>query len=308
MVIIGEYVLDTLQIYFPWDDDLYGYLKEHGFGKGEVKALPLIYTDNCETTEGKTKTRRRYIITPDKFGTTYKKLGWDETDKKNEPEIPAEKIKLQIKLEDNNKIIIFKILPKDGDYHMEYSIMSAFGKIYSNWVNFYLPATDESFFNIYSKLKEHLNYKENEKINIDFNMEEKQNQREDFNYIPLPINYYEFSLEEFNHIKNYLTQNGFKGEYPKLYYDSKEKKCTKIMDPQLKYGIIQTKAADGFKTDRKPQIAFKIAQNKIIDLPRGKRGKVKGLISTKKGQNYFTINSDIFIKASNKLVNILKNS
>ncbi|MFX0070689.1 MAG: hypothetical protein ACFFAO_06325, partial [Candidatus Hermodarchaeota archaeon] len=67
MVIIGEYILDTLQIYFPWDDDLYGYMKENGFGKGKVKALPLIYTDNCESTERKNKTRRKYIITPDKF-------------------------------------------------------------------------------------------------------------------------------------------------------------------------------------------------------------------------------------------------
>lgn len=40
---IGSYVLDTLQIYFAWDDDLYTYLKERGFGQSgfQRKTLPL---------------------------------------------------------------------------------------------------------------------------------------------------------------------------------------------------------------------------------------------------------------------------
>jgi len=50
MKILGRYVLDTLQIFFPWDDDLYTYFKEHGLGSSGLgsKKLPLIYTDNCE--------------------------------------------------------------------------------------------------------------------------------------------------------------------------------------------------------------------------------------------------------------------
>lgn len=55
MMIIGKYVLNTLQIFFPWDDALYTYLKSRGLGsvKGGRKALPLVYTDNCEVTVGK---------------------------------------------------------------------------------------------------------------------------------------------------------------------------------------------------------------------------------------------------------------
>jgi hypothetical protein len=32
MKALGRYVLDTLQIFFPWDDDLYTYFKECGLG------------------------------------------------------------------------------------------------------------------------------------------------------------------------------------------------------------------------------------------------------------------------------------
>jgi len=42
---IGSFVLDSLQIFFPWDDDLYTILKKGGFGTGgfKWKALPFSY-------------------------------------------------------------------------------------------------------------------------------------------------------------------------------------------------------------------------------------------------------------------------
>lgn len=31
--VIGNYIMDTLQIFFAWDDDLYTHLKERGLAK-----------------------------------------------------------------------------------------------------------------------------------------------------------------------------------------------------------------------------------------------------------------------------------
>jgi hypothetical protein len=304
MELIGEYVLDTLQIYFPWDDNLYGYIKNHGFGTSKVKALPLIYTDNCESTIGISKSRRKYVINPDKYGKSYKNMGWEKTDHKSEPIIPAEKIKVYISLLDNKEFIKFKILPEKNHYHIEYSVTSAFGKMYSNWVALYLPI--DSFLNIYKKLINIISYKQSDSIDLEFEEEKKQNQREEFKYISLPIRSYEFYMGEFNLIRDYLKKNGFKGVIPTLYYDSENVQCKKKMEPRIKYGILQTKNENGFKTQREPQLALKIAQEKITTLERGKRGKVKGLIRKKIGENNLIIKSKVFLKASNKLINLLE--
>ena len=69
-ILVGSYMLDTLQIYFSWDDDLYTYFKERGLGQSGMlsKKLPLIYTDNCESTTGVHERKRKYIISPEYFG------------------------------------------------------------------------------------------------------------------------------------------------------------------------------------------------------------------------------------------------
>lgn len=74
----GSYVLDTLQIYFPWDDDLYTYLKTIGLMSKDpnLKVLPLIYSDNCESTVGKAQIERRHVLSPETFGETLESLGW----------------------------------------------------------------------------------------------------------------------------------------------------------------------------------------------------------------------------------------
>lgn len=41
-ILVGSYILDTLQTYFAWDDDLYTYFKERGLGQSGMlsKKLP----------------------------------------------------------------------------------------------------------------------------------------------------------------------------------------------------------------------------------------------------------------------------
>jgi len=38
---LGRFVLDTLQLFFPWDDDFYTYASRNGFGKGGFGGKPI---------------------------------------------------------------------------------------------------------------------------------------------------------------------------------------------------------------------------------------------------------------------------
>jgi hypothetical protein len=98
MAEIGRYTLDTLQIFFSWDDDLYTYFKERGLGSAglESKKLPLVYTDNCESTAGLKERKRKYVIDPRFFGMTPEALGWKRTQHTTEFVIPAEKPEMRI--------------------------------------------------------------------------------------------------------------------------------------------------------------------------------------------------------------------
>jgi hypothetical protein len=145
---LGKYTLDTLQIYFPWDDDLYTFLKNKGLmsKNPKLKVLPLIYSDNCVSTQKVQQIKRNYVIDPTLYGLSESQLGWQRIGA-NEFIIPAERPQLHVIPE--NGTIKFKIEPKideKNEYHIEYSIMSAFGKLYSNWVAFYLPIKSSKEF------------------------------------------------------------------------------------------------------------------------------------------------------------------
>ncbi len=132
---IGNFVLDSLQIFFPWDDDFYTYMKNKGMGtKGPMKkAIPVIYSDNTLSTVGKNEAQRRCILNPKLFGKTYSNVGWTETKNQSQPIIPSEKPEVEVIIDGKN--IIFKVVPKikgKKEYHLEYSNMAAFGPQYSN--------------------------------------------------------------------------------------------------------------------------------------------------------------------------------
>ncbi|MDI6917744.1 MAG: hypothetical protein QMC80_08125 [Thermoplasmatales archaeon] len=165
MLDLGQYTVDTLQIYFPWDDDLYTYFKNKGLGTKNTKkkALPLIYTDNCMSTTGVAALKRKFVLHPNYFGRTIKELGWTETEKENEPIIPAEKPQVKVSLLDkrtSESEIEFKIIPtvdNKEQYHIEYSAMSAFGKMYTNWSIIYLTIND--FRDLVSKINQTIEHK-----------------------------------------------------------------------------------------------------------------------------------------------------
>ena len=299
---IRSYTLDTLQIYFAWDDDLYTYLKERGFGQSGLrrKTLPIIYSDNCESTTGVRKRSRKYVIHPKCFGKTHKELGWISTDKKTEPIIPSEKPKIAISLLDD-QFLEFRIVPKvrgEGQYHIEYSSMAAFGRLYTNWAISVLRIDD--FKDLVSRLQNRLSATGTEGVLI--LTEKKQAQRERMYYTEVPISSYKFSIGEFLYAKEFLAANGFRGILPSLTFKNEPPYLEK-MEPILKVGFVQTTVEQEFEV-RKPQCALKVAQPKMTMSLRGKRSKTKGLITEdREYENYFIVPAEAFTKSSQAIVN-----
>ncbi|MEM2143939.1 MAG: hypothetical protein QW279_01140 [Candidatus Jordarchaeaceae archaeon] len=296
---IASYTLDTLQIYFAWDDDLYTYLKERGFGQNgfKQKTLPIIYSDNCESTTGIPERKRKYVINPKYFGKTYEALGWKPTDKETEPIIPSEKPTITISLI-NNEILEFRINPQsDGkeQYHLEYSTMAAFGRLYTNWAIPVLKIND--FRSLVSYLQEILALPAQDFVDISIYTEEKQAQREKMFFVKVPLLSYKFSIGEFQYAKDFLKMNGFDEKIPSLVFQNLPSYLEK-MDPILKVGFVHTTEEQGFET-RKPQIALKVAQDKITTSLRGKQTKVKGIITVDNtDENYFRVPAKTFTHLS----------
>src|SRR6266571_6120171 len=221
MSVIGRYVLDTLQIFFPWDDDLYTYFKERGLGSSGLgsKKLPLIYTDNCESTGGIPERKRNNVIAPKFFGLTYEELGWKDTGRETRPIIPAEKPVMEVVLTESPSVplVQLNIVPSINgveQYHLEYSSMSEFGRIYKNWATFYLP------FDSAKELSNKLSSYSDERIQAEFFEETKQAQREKFRYVSVRVRKYGFSYSGFDYAKRYFETNGVHILLPSLVYDS----------------------------------------------------------------------------------------
>ncbi len=278
MAEVGRYTLDTLQIFFPWDDDLYTHFKERGLGSAglESKKLPLVYTDNCESTAGLKERKRKYVIDPKFFGMTPEALGWKRTQHETEFIIPAEKPEVGIAATHfgDTDLLSLSIITRIGgieQYHLEYSSMSEFGRIYKNWATFYLP------FRQAKDLADRLSHFSNTSMEAQFLEESKQAQREKFSYLSVGVRKYNFSYSALNYAKRFFETNGVAGSLPSLGYDDSDAKSRELMEPLLKVGVIQTKNAEGFE-ERKPQVAIKLSQPKMTTTKRGMGGRVKGRI------------------------------
>jgi len=303
-IVIGSYILDTLQIYFAWDDDLYTYLKERGFGQGgfQRKTLPLIYSDNCESTTGVPERRRKYVINPRYFGRTCEELGWTQTDRETEPIIPSEKPRVTVSLI-NNASLKFRInsqVNEKEQYHMEYSIMSAFGRLYTNWAISVLTMND--FKDLLTRLQRVLSLPQLEFTDVQIHMEEKQAQRERMYFVEVPATSYKFSIGEFLYAREFLALNGVKGTLPSLIFKN-EPQFLEKMQPILKVGFVHTTEEQGFEV-RRPQCALKIAQPKTTTSLRGKVSKAKGMIMVEEPyENYFVVPSRTFAQLAKAIVN-----
>jgi len=278
MAEVGRYTLDTLQIFFPWDDDLYTYFKERGLGSSGLgsKKLPLVYTDNCESTAGLKERKRKYVIDPRFFGLTPEALGWKTTQHQTEFIIPAEKPEMGIASTHfgDTDLLSLSITTRIGrveQYHLEYSSMSEFGRIYKNWATFYLPLRQAE------DLADRLSHFSNNSMETQFLEESKQAQREKFIFLSVGVRKYNFSYSALDYARRFFEMNGVTGALPSLAYDDTDAVSRELMEPLLKIGVIQTKSAEGFE-ERKPQVAIKLSQPKMTTTKRDVRGRVKGRI------------------------------
>src|SRR5438552_3908493 len=203
MKVLERYVLDTLQIFFPWDDDLYTYFKEHGLGSSGLgsKKLPLVYTDNCESTGGIPERKRNNVIHPRYFGSTYEQLRWKDTGRETQLIILAEKPEIEVAVDESldTPLVQLNIVPRTNgidQYHLEYSSMSEFGRIYTNWATFYLPF--DSAKDLSNKLSRYFD----EKTPLEFLEETKQAQREKFDYLSVGVRKHVFSYSGFDYARN----------------------------------------------------------------------------------------------------------
>ncbi|MBC7113957.1 MAG: hypothetical protein H5T34_08110, partial [Candidatus Methanomethyliales bacterium] len=202
-----------------------------------------------------------------------------------------------------NGKIKFKIEPKvngKNEYHIEYSVMSAFGKLYSNWVALYLPINEAKDF-IQKIINHYQHVYRDIKGPVSINIESKQRQREQMFWTPVKLTSYCFSLAEFEHAVLYLRKSGVQGNLPALTYDANDPKCRELMEPYVKLGIVETREEVGFWS-RKVQLVMKLAQDKIIIGRRGKEIKVKGLIDDSGlKENYIKVQTSSFLEALARL-------
>jgi len=204
------------------------------------------------------------VIAPRFFGSTYEELRWKDSGLDTKPIIPAEKPELEVILEEspNLPLVRLNIVPSANgveQYHLEYSSMSEFGKIYKNWATFYLPF--DSAKELSSKLTKYFD----EKMQLEFSEETKQAQREKFRCLSIGVRKYVFSYSGFDYAKRYFEANGVHGTLPSLAYDSADPISRQLMDPLLKIGVIETKTSEGFEK-RKAQIASS-CRNQSFRLP-----------------------------------------
>ena len=244
--------LSTHCIFFPWDDDLYTYFKERGLGSSGLgsKKLPLVYTPEA--------------------------LGWKTTQHQTEFVIPAEKPEMGIDSThfDDTDLLSLSIITRIGrveQYHLEYSSMSEFGRIYKNWATFYLPLRQAE------DLADRLSHFSNNSMETQFLEESKQAQREKFIFLSVGVRKYNFSYSALEYARRFFEMNGVTGALPSLAYDDTDAVSRELMEPLLKIGVIQTKSAEGFE-ERKPQVAIKLSQPKMTTTKRDVRGRVKGRI------------------------------
>ena len=175
--------------------------------------------------------------------------------------------------------------------------MSAFGPTYSNWAALYLPF--EEFKNLAKTI---LNIDINCSLDLPLQTEKQQAQREEIDFVEVPVKYHEFSLGEFEYAVDYLKLNGFRDKkIAALVFDANNKEHLKILEPIAKIGILHTTGEEGFDK-RKPQFVIKISQNKKSMCKRKKMVKAKGIIENANNENKFILDSEHFYCAIKKLV------
>ena len=99
METIGEYDLESLQIYFNGSLEIQEEMIRNGFHVPLITPLPIIYGDMAGYEDNRTSRTalKAAILHPSKYGKTLEEMGWMDAGRKII--VPHEKAKLVLKLE-----------------------------------------------------------------------------------------------------------------------------------------------------------------------------------------------------------------
>jgi len=145
--IIGEYDLESLQIYFNGSLEIQEEMIRKGFHVPLVTPIPIVYGDMAGFEDDRTSRTapKAAILHPSKYGRTLEELGWADVGKKIT--IPHEKAKLVLKLEKAHSESLLHFAPKFEQgfpgYHLEKASYRQINPTrWKNWAAFYLNVSD----------------------------------------------------------------------------------------------------------------------------------------------------------------------
>ncbi|MFX0198238.1 MAG: hypothetical protein ACFFCW_19135 [Candidatus Hodarchaeota archaeon] len=145
--IVGQYPLESLQIYFNSSLEIQEEMIKKGFYVPLVTPLPIIYGDMAgyEDNRSSRTALKAAILHPSKYGKTLEAMGWTDTGRKIV--IPHEKAKLVLKLENTDLKPLLRITPKFEPnlpgYHLEKASYRQINPTsWKNWAAFYISTTD----------------------------------------------------------------------------------------------------------------------------------------------------------------------
>jgi len=313
--IVGEYELETLQIYFPCSMELQEELIRNGYKVPIETPIPIIYGnykgyENGKSPEG---VKKEAVIHPSRYGKSLKEMGWNEF--RRYFKIPQERGSiLRVELEEKEEKILLhlKILFRDvkPNYHLEkISYRGVAPRIWSNWAMFYIDLDDLE--NLVNEISNRIGLPTEFCTDLAYIKHEiQQGGQEDTYFICQDRNYYKrglgiqaesysFCLGCFDHVLSYF-ENESKKHGGKPIMNVKLRLISGDIPPLMKIGIAKM-------VNKHPQFMMKLVahpdyKRRIIKLDGEEiEGKAKGRVvfcDHKDKENVITLNAHRFLRAS----------
>jgi hypothetical protein len=145
--VVGEYPLESLQIYFNGSLEIQEEMIKAGFRVPLVTPLPIIYGDMAGYEDNRTSRTalKAAILHPAKYGKTIEEMGWTDAGKKII--IPHETAKLVLEVEKKDSKYLLHLSPKfepnKPGYHLEKASYRGVNPTsWKNWGAFYTNTID----------------------------------------------------------------------------------------------------------------------------------------------------------------------
>ena len=204
---LGEYPVETLQIYFPASLELQEELINHGFVVPKPTPIPIIYINFKGWISKKPPVTIERLIEPSRYGVNLEEMKWREATVKGRRayEIPPEESYIDFELIENRKL---KIKLHSIKYHLErISIRVIPPRKWTNWAMVYISLKDAE------DLKEKLlKAGIRPSIPAKFIKEKQQGGKEKTAYSPVKVYDFKLCLGCFNYAFGYLKLEARKQE------------------------------------------------------------------------------------------------